>query len=184
MPTTPYVPFFDKTFPTKSGRIEFYVELLVPYNQEVCDYQEPIEATPSNPLFAKYPLIFLSTHTRFRTHSQNSNLTWLKEITDLGEGFLEINPADAAARHVADGDVVRIHNDRGEMKVRARLTDGMKPGVVNCYQGGWDTVKVKHYIEGHPNNLTHQLANPAQSIIPTFPSNAAYFDCLVEVERV
>jgi len=69
------------------------------------------------------------------------------------------------------------------MKVRARLTEGMKPGVVNCYQGGWDTNKVKHYIEGHPNNLTHQLANPAQSIIPTFPSNAAYFDCLVEVER-
>ncbi len=183
MPVTPWVPFFDKTFPTKSGRIEFYVQLLIPYNQEICDYQEPIEATPSNPLFAKYPLTFLSTHTRFRTHSQNVNLTWLKEITDLSEGFLEINPADAAARNVADGDVVRIHNDRGEMKVRARLTDGIKPGVVNCYQGGWDTVKVKHYIEGHPNNLTHQLANPAQSIIPTFPSNAAYFDCLVEVER-
>jgi anaerobic selenocysteine-containing dehydrogenase len=79
--------------------------------------------------------------------------------------------------------VVRIFNDRGQMKVRARLTESMKPGVVNCYQGGWDTIKVKHYIEGHPNNLTHQIAKPAQALIPNFPSNAAYYDCLVQVER-
>ena len=48
MPTMPYVPFFNKEFPTKSGKIEFYVEMLVPYGQEVCDYKEPIEASPSN----------------------------------------------------------------------------------------------------------------------------------------
>ena len=41
---------------------------------------------------------------------------------------------------------------------------------------------MKHYIEGHPNNLTHQIANPAQALIPNFPSNAAYYDCLVQVE--
>ena len=34
-PTVPYVPFFDKSFPTKSGRIEFYVERLVPYEQQL-----------------------------------------------------------------------------------------------------------------------------------------------------
>jgi anaerobic selenocysteine-containing dehydrogenase len=79
--------------------------------------------------------------------------------------------------------VVKVFNDRGFMKVRARLTEGIKPGVVNCYQGGWDTIRVKHYIEGHPNNLTHQLANPAQSVIPNFRSNAAYYDCLVDVRR-
>ena len=27
---------------------------------------------------------------------------------------------------------------------------------------------MKHYVEGHPNNLTHQIANPAQSVIPNF----------------
>jgi anaerobic dimethyl sulfoxide reductase subunit A len=181
--TVPYVPFFDKKFPTKSGRIEFYVELLIPYEQQLCGYKEQIEATPSNPLFRKYPLVFLSTHTRFRTHSQYVNLPWLKEINNGGEGFLEINPVDARARSIADGDVVKVFNDRGSMKVRARLTEGIKPGVVNCYQGGWDTIKVKHYIEGHPNNLTHQIANPAQSVIPNFRSNAAYYDCLVEVQR-
>ncbi len=56
MPTIPYVPFFNKEFPTKSGKIEFYVEMLVPFDQAVCDHKEPIEASPSNPLAKKYPL--------------------------------------------------------------------------------------------------------------------------------
>lgn len=179
----PYVPFFDKKFPTKSGKIEFYVEMLIPYGQEVCEHQEPVEASPTNPLFKKYPLTFLSTHTRFRTHSQYVNLPWLKEVNNGGQAFLEINPADAESRGIRDGDPVRVFNDRGEMKVYARLTEAIKPGVTNCYQGGWDTINVKHHIAGHPNNLTHQIANPAQSVIPNFPSNAAFFDCLVQVEK-
>lgn len=182
-PTVPYVPFYNKEFPTKSGRIEFYVERLIPYDQQLPGYKPQLEAYKENPLAKKYPLTFLSTHTRFRTHSQFVNLPWLKEINNGGQGFLEINPADAKPRGIGDGDVVKVFNDRGFMKVRARLTEGIKPGVVNCYQGGWDTIKVKHYIEGHPNNLTHQIANPAQSVIPNFRSNAAYYDCLVQVQR-
>ncbi len=182
-PTVPYVAFANKQFPTKSGRIEFYVERLIEYDQQLPGYKVQLEAYRENPLAQKYPLTFLSTHTRFRTHSQYVNLPWLKEINNNGEGFLEINPVDARRRGIADGDVVRVFNDRGQMKVRARLTEGIKPGVVNCYQGGWDTIRVKHYIEGHPNNLTHQIANPTQSVIPNFRSNAAYYDCLVEVQR-
>jgi anaerobic dimethyl sulfoxide reductase subunit A len=182
MPTVPYAPFFNKEFPTKSGKIEFYVEMLVPFGQEVCDYKEPIEASPTNALAKKYPLTFLSTHTKFRTHSQYCNLPWLNEITANGQGFLEINPADAKSRGISEGQVVRVFNDRGEMKVYARLTEAIKPGVVNCYQGGWDSNAVKQYVDGHPNNLTHQIANPAQAVIPNFPSNAAYYDCLVQVE--
>jgi molybdopterin-containing oxidoreductase family molybdopterin binding subunit len=182
-PTLPYVAFDSKEFPTMSGRIEFYVEMMLPYEQEVCDYKEQYEARPGNPLAKKYPLTFLSTHTRFRTHSQYCNLGWMNEITADGEGFLEVNPDDARARGIADGDVVRVFNDRGSMKVYARLTEAIKPGVVNCYQGGWSTLQVQQYIEGHPNDLTHQVANPSQSVIPNFPSNAAYYDCLVQVER-
>jgi len=181
----PYVPFYNKQFPTKSGKIEFYVEMLLDADppQALAEHMEPIEAWPTNPLYAKYPLVFLSTHTRFRTHSQYVNLPWLTEINNGGMGFLEINPIDAKARGIADNAVVRVFNDRGYMKVRARLTQAIKPGVVNCYQGGWVSNNVKHYIEGHPNNLTHQKKNPTQAIIPNFPSNAAYYDCLVQVEK-
>lgn len=54
----PYVPFYNKQFPLKSGKIEFYVEMLVPFHQELCEHQEPIEASPANPLYQRYPLVF------------------------------------------------------------------------------------------------------------------------------
>ena len=59
-----------------------------------------ITRSPSRPhrrtrCSSKYPLVFLSTHTKFRTHSQYVNLPWLKEVNNGGDGFLEINPKDA-----------------------------------------------------------------------------------------
>ena len=51
----PYVPFFNKQFPTKSGKIEFYVEMLVPFDQELAVHKEPIEASPTNPLYEQVP---------------------------------------------------------------------------------------------------------------------------------
>ena len=134
-PTIPYVPFFDKKFPTKSGRIEFYVERLIPYDQQLPGYKEPIEATPTNPLCKKYPLTFLSTHTRFRTHSQFVNLPWLKEINNGGQGFLEINPVDAKPRGIARRrrrqgvQRPRLHEgagaaDRGDQARRRQLLPG------------------------------------------------------------
>ena len=183
MPTMPYVPFFNKEFPTKSGKIEFYVEMLVPYGQEVCAYQEPIEASPTNALAKKYPLTFLSTHTKFRTHSQYCDLPWMNEITANGRGIPGDQPdGRQGARHRRGRRRARVQRprrdeglrqaDRGHQARRRQLL----PGRLGHEQA------VKQYVEGHPNNLTHQLANPAQSLIPNFPSNAAYYDCLVQVE--
>jgi len=173
---TPYVPFYQQNFPTPSGRIEFYVEGLVSYNQALPLYFEPIEASPSNPLFAKYPLVLLTAHTKFRTHSQWNNLSWLRELNP--KQFLEINPDDASARGIADGDSITVFNDRGTITTVARVTPGMRQGVVNVYQGDW-----QEFPNGTVNNLTHVKANPAQSIVYLFQSNTAYFDVLVDVKK-
>ena len=60
----PYVPFFDKSFPTKSGRIEFYVEALIPYDQQLPGYKEPVEAIPTNPLYQE-----VSAHVSLDAHA-------------------------------------------------------------------------------------------------------------------
>jgi molybdopterin-containing oxidoreductase family molybdopterin binding subunit len=174
--THPYVPFYQQNFPTPSGRIEFYVESLVPYNMPLPIYKEPIEASPTNPLYQKYPLVFLSAHTRFRTHTQWYNLQWLDEVLPPNVPFLEINPIDAQARGISDGDTVTAFNDRGSIQLRARITNGIRPGVVNSYQGdqlAWPNVT---------NMLSHQLINPAQSVVYLFQSNTAYYDVLVDVK--
>jgi molybdopterin-containing oxidoreductase family molybdopterin binding subunit len=174
--THPYVPYYQQHFPTPSGRIEFYVESLVPYNMPLPLYKEPIEASPSNALFAKYPLVMITSHTRFRTHTQWDNLPWLREV--LPKSFVEINPADAQARGISDGDTVTMFNDRGSIQVVAKLTSGIRPGVVNTYQGGW-----QEFPTATVNMLTHQKINPAQIVIPLFQSNTAYYDVLVDVKK-
>ncbi len=48
-----------------------------------------------------------------------------------------INPADAAARSIADGDVVRVFNDRGQVLAGAIVSDDVRPSVIRMYEGGW-----------------------------------------------
>ena len=174
--THPYVPYFNQNFPTPSGKIEFYVESLVPYNMPLPLYKEPIEASPTNPLFQKYPLNLITSHTRFRTHTQWDNLPWLLEV--IPKPFLEINPIDAQARGINDGDTVTVFNDRGSIQVVAKVTEGIRPGVVNSYQGHWSN----DFPTATVNMLTHQKINPAQSVITLFQSNTAYYDVLVDVK--
>jgi anaerobic selenocysteine-containing dehydrogenase len=43
---------------------------------------------------------------------------------------LEIHPQDAKARGIADGDEVRIWNDRGSIRLKALVNGALPPGVV------------------------------------------------------
>jgi anaerobic selenocysteine-containing dehydrogenase len=54
-----------------------------------------------------------------------------------GDPFVEIHPADAAARGVADGDDVVVENSRGAVRLRAVVTDAVQPGVVASPKGRW-----------------------------------------------
>jgi molybdopterin-containing oxidoreductase family molybdopterin binding subunit len=163
-----------KQFGTPSGRIEFYVERLKRFGQELPIYLEPVESNRSEKAKA-YPLCLLSTHSRHRTHSTMANIPSLLKLDP--EPTLEINPADAGPRNIGDRDVVRVFNDRGQAKLRAKLSQRIKPGVVNVMQGWWP----EQYIEGHHNELTHDMINPAQQLI--MDPNAALYDVLVEVEK-
>ena len=48
-----------------------------------------------------------------------------------GEPLIEIHQSDAAARGIASGAVVRVFNDRGEYRCKAKVSDRARPGVVN-----------------------------------------------------
>ncbi len=54
---------------------------------------------------------------------------------------LGINPADAAARQLADGDEAVLHNEWGEIEVVVRHDDDLLPGVVSLVHG-WGHAKV------------------------------------------
>lgn len=162
-------------FITPSGRLEFYSERMKEFGEELPMFFEPLE-TGNKSLPKEYPLTFSSTHTKYRGHSQFANVPWPRALDP--EPRLEINPVDAEARSIQDGDVVRVYNDRGEFKVKARVHQGIAPGLVNTCQGWspWD------FIEGTLQTLTHGVINPAQQAV--YEPNTAFYDVSVEVERV
>lgn len=164
----PYVGFEDRKFPTTSGRVESYQESLLEYGSAMPIYREPIEASPENPLFKKYPLVFLSSHSRYRIHSTFANmpLTQSKEP----EPVVRMNETDAKTRGLADGDICKVFNDRGTMKIKCQVDKRIRKGTVIVSEGHW----VDQFIEGDSYILTHSQYNKTAE-------NYAHYDVLVQV---
>jgi trimethylamine-N-oxide reductase (cytochrome c) len=86
---------------------------------------------------AQYPLHLISPHPKFRLHSQMNN-TWLRGAYEVARREpIWINPDDAKTRNIADGDVVRVFNGRGQVLAGAILTNRIRPGVVVLEEGAW-----------------------------------------------
>ncbi|MBU1053197.1 MAG: molybdopterin-dependent oxidoreductase [Proteobacteria bacterium] len=160
---------------TPTGRVEFYLERLKTAGQELPCYIEPVESVYSKKA-KEYPLSLLTSHPRYRVHTMMGNYPVLMKKDP--EPNLQINPSDAKHRNIKDGDIVRVFNNLGQVKLKAALSENIKPGVVNIDEGWWP----EQYIEGHINELTHDMINLAQAMI--FEPNAAYCDVLVEVEKI
>jgi len=165
---------FDIPFSTASGKIEIYSENLLEEGQALPVFLEPFE-TPLKPETGKYPLAFIQGHSRFRTHSMFANVSSLLAMNP--EPVVEINPQDAAVRNIRSDDVVTVFNDRARTTLKARLTEGVGPGVVNICQGWW----IDQFREGSVNHLTHDVINPVQEKI--YEPNMHMNDVAVEVVR-
>ena len=88
-----------------------------------------------------------------------------------------INPFDAQRRGIANGDEVRIFNDRGEVRISAKVTPRIIPGVVALGEGAWyspDANKVDR--AGSINVLTTQRPSPLAKGNPSHSN-------LVQVEK-
>jgi anaerobic selenocysteine-containing dehydrogenase len=91
-----------------------------------------------------------------------------------GAPHLQIDPADAAARGIGTGDLVRVHNDRGTLTLIAEVTDDLQPGLVAIPFGWWH----RSSPEGRAVNA---LTNA--SVAPGGRGSAFFHDTLVEVTR-
>ncbi len=66
-----------------------------------------------------------------------------------GRPEVMINPVDAAANDVGNGDLVRIGNMRGDLRIHARVTTEVKPGVLIA-EGLWPN---KAHVDGEGINV-------------------------------
>ena len=165
---------FDIPFSTPSGKIEIYSEGLVDDGQALPFQLDPLES-PVPGKKTKYPLAFIQGHSRFRTHSMFANVDALLEMNP--EPMVEINPRDAEQRDICDGDQVVVYNDRARTKLKAAVSEGVAPGVVNIMQGWW----IDQFAEGSVNHLTHDVINPVQEKV--YEPNMHMNDVAVEIVK-
>jgi len=128
------IAFADLKFNTPSGKIELYSKQA----QELWNIDPLPTYTPlaeNDKTKTEFPLYFMSPNTKNRIHSQFNNLKIIKLFSP--QPIVDIHPDDAKSRNITGGDIVKIFNDRGYVKVKARLDYGIKKSCVVMTNGWW-----------------------------------------------
>ena len=166
-------------FPTPSGKIELLSTKL--WKTPMKDFMPPIPRYvappegPQDPLTKRFPLQLSGWHSKCRTHTVHDNNLNLRK---LDPQKLWIHPEDAAARSINDGDMVLVYNDRGQLKIPAKITDRVAKGVTTLSQGTWYTPDENGVdTRGSINVLTSQRPTP-------FARGNGQHTNLVEVQKI
>jgi anaerobic selenocysteine-containing dehydrogenase len=163
----PDAPFAEGGFPTASGRCEFFSERLARQGLDGLPDHVPNYEVPGSS--DRYPLAMISPPARNFLNSSFVNLQSLRDIE--GEPLLEMHAQDAAARGLADAQVVRVFNDRGEYLCKLRVSPRARPGVVNGLGIWWRKL-------GLAGTNVNELTSQRLTDLGRAP---VFYDCLVDV---
>jgi anaerobic selenocysteine-containing dehydrogenase len=169
-----FAPFAAGAFKTPSGKCELYSERLAAAGLPgVPEFIPPRESRASAPaLAARYPLALVTPAAHAFLNSSFANLP--KQLRQERAPFVEINPLDAAARGIADGDRVRAFNERGACELTAVVTTRAREGVAVSPSVWWNKLSPGRV---NVNQLTSQA-------LTDLGGGATFYDALVEIERM
>jgi cysteine desulfurase NifS len=158
-------------FDTPSGKFEIASTILEEHGYDPLPvYTEPRESPLSQPeLVKQFPLVFNSgsrVTTDFRT--QHHGICGL--YTERPEPTVTINTFDARVREIISGDLVRIRTLRGEITMRALVTDDIVQGSVDANMGGGGPVGPEAWKKCNINELTSLKLYDPVSGFPVYKS--------------
>jgi len=156
----------DLTFPTPSGKLELFSERAVSLGLPGL----PVFEAPAE---SSYPLTLRQGRTLTAFHGFYDHGRALPSLAKADpEPVLWISPDDAAARGIADGAIIAMRNERGEMHCRAHVTAKIPAGTV-WMRDGWSDL----------NTLTSGEAVIPDAAVDAlgFSAGQAAFDARVEV---
>ena len=172
-------------FNTVTGKVEMKSTLYRAWGEDALPYyEEPNYSQYSRPQDAeKYPLIMTTgarTYSSF--HSEQRHVPSLRQIDPWP--IMEINPEDAKAYGITEGDWCEVYNMFGEARLKARITPTTMPGVVHCTHGWWYPEQ-----DGEEPNLFGVWKSNINSLIPHFNVGklgfgAPYKGVMCNVKRV
>lgn len=166
----PQVPYTDIAFSrfradpaghplaTPSGRIELFSGTLDSFRlPDVAGHAVWRPPAPTDP---EFDLELLCTQPSHRLHSQLDMGEASQSTKIAGREAIRLHPADATARGVADGDVVRVRSAQGSLLAGVVVTDALLTGVAQMHTGAWfdpSAPEVADCIGGNVNVLTRDV---------------------------
>jgi biotin/methionine sulfoxide reductase len=147
---------------TPSGKIEIFSGTIAGFGYDDCPghptWLEPAEWLGS-PRTARFPLHLIANNPKTRLHGQLDIGGFSQGSKVQGREPVRMHQADAAARGIADGDVVRVFNERGSCLAGVVVCDDIRAGVVQLSTGAWydplDPADPNSMcVHGNPNVLT------------------------------
>ena len=168
---------------TPSGKFEIFSETIAGFGYDDCPghpvWFEPHEWLGHVEEKAGHPLHLISNQPRTRLHGQNDPEGPSKASKIKGREPIWLHPDDAAARDIADGEIVRVFNARGAVLAGAVVTDRVTPGVVQLATGAWYDPQEPGGLDKH-GNANVLTRDQGTSRLGQGPSSHS---ALVEVER-
>jgi anaerobic selenocysteine-containing dehydrogenase len=165
-------PFASGAVPTQSGKIEFYSETLAARGMDPLPGFVPPTESRWGEGAKRFPLEFLSRKADNYMNSTFANLDGHRRMEARKSQRLEMHPKDAETRGIADGDAVRIWNDRGALRLTAMMNASLPAGVV---AGQLDWAKLGA-DGGNVNALTSEQ-------LTDIGAGATFYSTLVEVGK-
>ena len=152
---------------TPSGKIEIVSDQIASFHYPDCPGHPtwlPKKVIPTE----RFPLWLIANQPSTRLHSQLDYGKYSASHKIHGREVCSINPVDADARGISDGDLIRLYNEHGSCHAAARLSDDLMPGVVQLPTGAWydpidpcaERPECRH---GNPNVLTADLPTSSLS---------------------
>jgi predicted molibdopterin-dependent oxidoreductase YjgC len=124
-------------------------------------YKAPAEVAD-----AIYPYTLTTGRIMFQFHTGTMTRRSKKLASEAPEAYVEIHPTDALKIGLNGNRIVRVSSRRGEITLKVRITDRIKPGIVFI---------PFHYAEAAANTLTNSAIDPIAKI-------PEYKVCAVKIE--
>ncbi|MEK6673900.1 MAG: molybdopterin-dependent oxidoreductase [Nitrospirota bacterium] len=154
-----YRKYIKSGFRTPSGKVELYSSVLKRMGYDpMPTYIEPPESPVSTPeLYKDFPFILITgSRKREFFHSEHRQVQSLRKYSP--DPCAEIHGSAAKALGIAEGDWIIVSSPRGEISMKAKITENIHPSVINVEHGWWFPERPKEGFglwESNANILTN-----------------------------
>ncbi len=142
---------------TPSGKIEIYSKTLEKFGYKDCPDTQPGLRLMSGRVPPTRSSCSFAPHPAHRLHSQLNYAGLRKKYAVADRERITIHTEDATRFGIANGDLVRVWNKRGQILTGAVVTDGIKKGVVCVHEGAWPDLENGLCKNGSANVLTADI---------------------------